>query len=148
MAASVIPISVAADNTKHPQCPVSACRQPAKRPKQRPGRDREPGPRHRDRQAPNRGPTQRAPGPDTEIRGPTQRALRHDRDTESERMPEPDTERAATPRAAGERRARYRLKQKLHKTTPLSLPTHAQISAGLSTVQRSRGRVFLWRTIA
>ena len=38
------------------------------------------------------------------------------------------------------------LKQKLRKKSP-SPPIHAQRSADLSAVQRSRGRVFLWRTI-
>ena len=65
-------------------------------------------------------------------------------DTESERVPEADTESAGARHR--ERResagARHRLKQNLHRKSPLSPPIHAQISADLSTVQRSsRGRV-------
>ena len=97
------------------------------------------------------GRTQRVRGsagtPHTQRRAPTQREPRPN--TESERVPEPDTE--STGARHRKRResagARSRLKQKLHRNSPVSLPMHAQRSADLSTVQLSRGRVFLWRTI-
>ena len=92
-------------------------------------------------------PTQRLPGgarhrEHQESAGPrhSERPARHRASRErgpTSKAPGPDK------RAAGERGAPHKLNYKLHKRSSFSLPIHAQTSADLITVQRSRGRVFV-----
>ena len=123
------------------------------------------GARHKERRA-----RHRAPEPDTESPGP--RPTQTQRAPGPQTGPDTNLHMAATPcfpRAPVSRTphpmpcrvspkavmpiarlpcwSNFAQKQKLRKKSPLSPPIHAQISADLSTVQRSGGCVFLWRAI-